>query len=115
MRQWNIVSNIPLIALSVFLALLLAETAARFIPPVGTATRKPITGSPTFEVPENPDLGYKLRGIPEGPSENQGTDFRNRKFNISKDVGRIRILVVGDSIAWGAGVYRGEDLSAQRC
>ena len=70
---------------------------------------------PDLEVPENPDLGYKLRGIPEGPSENQGTDFRNRKFNISKDVGRIRILVVGDSIAWGAGVYRGEDLSAQPC
>jgi lysophospholipase L1-like esterase len=62
-----------------------------------------------YQRSDDPALGYELRpGAPDGVLWISQAGLRDRDFPPAKPAGTLRIAVVGDSVAYGAGVSRHE-------
>lgn len=76
-----------LVALGVGASVLLLEVVLRVTPPIGD--------------------GYRPTKIePHRRHRAQSPDFRQRRFDTDKPPGTFRLLVIGDSFTWGAGVLQ---------
>ncbi len=103
--------ELALLAGSALLALGAAECAVRAFeigPEFG------IVLTDVFEPARDPRLVYRLRpGAPDGPDRISAAGLRDRDFDPTPPAGRFRIVVGGDSVAYGMGVAASESFPKQ--
>jgi lysophospholipase L1-like esterase len=92
-------SRAALVAMSVAIALGVAEIAARLL-----TTDPPIVFRNSITPSDDPALRYALRpGAPDGAATISSAGLRDREYDRPKPGGVWRIVVIGDSITYGSG------------
>ncbi len=64
----------------------------------------------SFKLSDNKNIGYELR---PNIMDNNSDGLRDREYEITKKPNVTRIIIIGDSIAYGAGVLREETYSTE--
>ena len=81
------------------LALLAGEAALRAFFPMGAC----LLASDRYRTAENPEIGYELLPLAMGANRD---GLRERERSVDKPEGVVRVLALGDSVAYGWGVER---------
>lgn len=101
----------PLLLLLVLTLLLgVAEFAIRHVQPPDSVWRESLGQDRTFVVSEDPRLGYEYGHMRTSENPLFAYDHRNNLFPVSQQDRKTRILLVGDSIAFGAGLEDGNEI-----
>lgn len=100
-----------LVAFGTCLALVLCEVLVRVL---DLGPRTNIVFRDLFRLSDDAALQYELvPGAPDGSTRISSAGLRDREYATPKPPGTFRILLVGDSIAYGFGTSRADMLSAQ--
>ncbi len=105
-KKKRTIKRLTLAAISLFAALLLAETALRFASPTYKRLHDPphkfFTGHPTRGYALKP--GYKGDSVWKVPFRVNSLGFRGPEIETKKPAGTCRVIVIGDSIVMGTGL-----------
>lgn len=110
-KPLSLTARFVLLAIGTCVALVVCEVLVRVLD-LGPSTNVVFRG--LFRLSEDAALQYELvPGAPDGTASISSAGLRDREYATPKPPGTFRILLVGDSIAYGFGTSRGDMLSAQ--
>jgi lysophospholipase L1-like esterase len=110
-RKLGVGARLGLLAFGLFAGFLLCEAVVRWCG-LGPATN--VVLHDNFQLSNDPILRYELvPGSVDGPFRISAAGLRDHEYTVDKPADVFRILVLGDSIAYGFGVTQPDPLSEQ--